>query len=1151
MTNYNKLYIQSLVDFILDTKPYHSKLTEVIQELKFSESISVSINDSHQIKTTLSSIWSETYYSDGARNRFLLPPIFNPRYSLESNQYKNLSEVDYLTSNFGLPNCYQFNNCQGVESVYSNNSIKIEGLDYYVSKGFFSFSTEGTSYYKNNSTLKNSGTIVYNNYSENPYMAISDINVEIGKESFWKLEITDTNQLVYSTNKQIFNLKSSGDYFYRIVENNQYVIPKNNYHISDIETSFIFDSAIKKDIFLISSLYKNVYSVDEASNIWIINHNLESSTIIPLVFVNSNNNYFEIEPIEIIIIDDNTIKITLTDTFSGKVLIKSGFKQIQFNSKELLISDNIRKNLKYKAFGYTSNGIILLDSDFSLTDKLIINFDKVYSGFINFYDESFETQFSVTDLHTNTLIGYGCNRSHFISNGLSFYADFGSVLELGESSIIRPTNEIAISSNIEDEVWSIIKINPIPFKITNNQIVTSNNSNILIIPYAPHFVNSPAEIWTFTFDGDTFSISGSISGSNFTNIKLGPWYENDYLKIKIVNPNIPFDPSRAYDESYLNWYTNQTKHNLQIGDSFTLEILDKKPNYIVYGSKSKSFEFATIGDYFWNGKIGFMPSKPFYRINGTEFIDPLENPYLSSYDTLDYGEFYDIDLITQDLIENTVFQNNQYWFLEDHYPLQWNIYKGTPFLNSELKISFNKSPRFDAVDETFTLSYDENLNSGNQFNVYSNLFGQLPSAILGYDYSNFETTKITQNTSGNINFKLEGVNIVNSSIIVQVVSNFIKGSHSQDVLIFKEPISDLKINTFNNDILQFEILNREDFKLGYSDSNKNIIPSFIKLSKLDPKFLSVGNSLDFGSIFSIDQFPGSLNRSETYDLFLNNSTTSKIGTISNVFDTDAGFNRKVIDFDVDFASRYLPINTEFKFTSIQTDEYNHQVGTLITEEIRWADKIKFFDTINVSVIDSILHIPGYDIADFDQNFYDVNEQFSTLLVLNRDIFPIITEDSKLVIRVPFVVKHSIYDNINLVVRDKFLLNTDVNTIARTNINDNGLTIISNFISADQTIPNLALYDIPEFYDINPYELNPEGITIFEKMDKPILVIPNNVSIATIELVGFNNLKIATNVNDLEGSLLIPNVDYGVNKLNSNTFEIIFLYDPQPVVFIAE
>ena len=43
--NKNSTYVQSLVDFVLDTKPYHAKLTEVVEEYRFFDDVHVKIDE--------------------------------------------------------------------------------------------------------------------------------------------------------------------------------------------------------------------------------------------------------------------------------------------------------------------------------------------------------------------------------------------------------------------------------------------------------------------------------------------------------------------------------------------------------------------------------------------------------------------------------------------------------------------------------------------------------------------------------------------------------------------------------------------------------------------------------------------------------------------------------------------------------------------------------------------------------------------------------------------------------------------------------------------------------------------------------------------------------------------------------------------------
>jgi hypothetical protein len=63
--NRNSQYISSLVDYIRDTKPYHSKLTEVAEEYRFFDEMDVRITERLFSTTKLNSVWTEDYFSGG------------------------------------------------------------------------------------------------------------------------------------------------------------------------------------------------------------------------------------------------------------------------------------------------------------------------------------------------------------------------------------------------------------------------------------------------------------------------------------------------------------------------------------------------------------------------------------------------------------------------------------------------------------------------------------------------------------------------------------------------------------------------------------------------------------------------------------------------------------------------------------------------------------------------------------------------------------------------------------------------------------------------------------------------------------------------------------------------------------------------------
>ncbi len=65
MANKNSIYVQSLVSFINDTKPYHSKLTEIVEEYRFSDQMNVKIVDNVFSSLTTKSAWAYSHFADG------------------------------------------------------------------------------------------------------------------------------------------------------------------------------------------------------------------------------------------------------------------------------------------------------------------------------------------------------------------------------------------------------------------------------------------------------------------------------------------------------------------------------------------------------------------------------------------------------------------------------------------------------------------------------------------------------------------------------------------------------------------------------------------------------------------------------------------------------------------------------------------------------------------------------------------------------------------------------------------------------------------------------------------------------------------------------------------------------------------------------
>lgn len=141
-TNKNTDYIEGLIGYILDIKPYHSKLSEIVEEYHFDDVLTVEMLDQHRLQIKLSSIWCSDYYSDGNRVLYRLPaPIVRPRYDSDDSHhlYEGVIDHDLEVINLSTTHStYHVPDNDGEKWVKVNGDPKLEGLDYYVSRGIFS-----------------------------------------------------------------------------------------------------------------------------------------------------------------------------------------------------------------------------------------------------------------------------------------------------------------------------------------------------------------------------------------------------------------------------------------------------------------------------------------------------------------------------------------------------------------------------------------------------------------------------------------------------------------------------------------------------------------------------------------------------------------------------------------------------------------------------------------------------------------------------------------------------------------------------------------------------------------------------------------------------------------------------------------------------
>lgn len=117
--------IQSLVDYVKDIKPYHTKLKDVTVEYTFNENLFARIYDRSHILSHLSSSWCNTYIADGIHNAYIIPPVSYPKITIATR----LGITDTVNEDetvYHIP----YNN--GV-AVYVDDVLQEEGVAYTVS----------------------------------------------------------------------------------------------------------------------------------------------------------------------------------------------------------------------------------------------------------------------------------------------------------------------------------------------------------------------------------------------------------------------------------------------------------------------------------------------------------------------------------------------------------------------------------------------------------------------------------------------------------------------------------------------------------------------------------------------------------------------------------------------------------------------------------------------------------------------------------------------------------------------------------------------------------------------------------------------------------------------------------------------------------
>lgn len=216
-------HIDSLIAYVLDTKPYHTKLSEVVEEYLFNDSFTVNVADGEmqtmavlgldylkKSNSPLRKVWEKapirpesalsaekSFLSDGSRRTFGVAPILvNKLFSQSSQEKFAVSESDtseiaglYL----GVINPRRFDG-PGIPRVSRNETALTESVDYHLSHGAYSFDASGLNWAMSiTNTLEvypqQNGALTYKNVNRH-HGYVTDIFCDPSNEAYEEWTLT-------------------------------------------------------------------------------------------------------------------------------------------------------------------------------------------------------------------------------------------------------------------------------------------------------------------------------------------------------------------------------------------------------------------------------------------------------------------------------------------------------------------------------------------------------------------------------------------------------------------------------------------------------------------------------------------------------------------------------------------------------------------------------------------------------------------------------------------------------------------------------------------------------------------------------------------------------------------------------------------------
>lgn len=251
--NKSSVYLQSLSDFINDTKPYHSKLTEIVEEYRFDDRMSVKILEGNTLDSLQKAAWPFNFFSGGnvlnrslTAKRLVDPERFSTNFDVGVSENTDLVQVPFVYSKkqfdgAGVADCV-ITHADGIPIPY------VEGHDFFQSHGSFEFRVL---------QLTNGQGVLSPLWAETRSRDVISTAAAVTREL--ELDLTRPNSSIRRLQLLITTLKS---YLTSFPGTDEAVGAANRllsaFSAGTVPPGFIIDSSISTDVMLLAGDYEQL-----------------------------------------------------------------------------------------------------------------------------------------------------------------------------------------------------------------------------------------------------------------------------------------------------------------------------------------------------------------------------------------------------------------------------------------------------------------------------------------------------------------------------------------------------------------------------------------------------------------------------------------------------------------------------------------------------------------------------------------------------------------------------------------------------------------------------------------------------------------------------------------------------------------------------